>query len=347
VTATATDACPSCLALVDSGDRFCEVCGIILPAPEPPNLPEPPEPPEAAAVAGVPCVVCGDVSPQIDGYCPTCGTKAPSVRDHLEDVHRDAAGVTNRGRRHPRNEDAFALATTTDGRVLAVVCDGVSTTASADEASQRAADAALAVLLGSAGPSRDGHSLDDAFNAARHAVGDIAWSFDTNELGSPSCTFLAASVGLGVIELVSVGDCRAFWVPGHGEAQTLTEDDSWAAEQVRTAAMTAESAYADPRSHAITRWLGGDADPSWEPRRIEFAAPGPGRLVLCTDGLWNYAPSAAEVASLAAEGDPITAGRRLVEHANQRGGHDNITVVVVEIAAPTDIPEATAKGPLP
>ena len=61
----------------------------------------------------------------------------------------------------------------------------------------------------------------------------------------------------------------------------------------------------------------------------------PGRLLLCTDGLWNYAPSAAELGrlleALPAGAAPAAVARSLTDTANSRGGHDNITVAVVEI----------------
>src|SRR5258708_29173755 len=74
----------------------------------------------------------------------------PSSRDHAEVALGPAAGVSDRGLRHPRNEDAMALAAeqAPDGpAVVAVVCDGVSSSARPDEASQVAAQAALPVLV--------------------------------------------------------------------------------------------------------------------------------------------------------------------------------------------------------
>src|SRR5262249_18855519 len=95
--------------------------------------------------------------------------------------------------------------------------------------------------------------------------------------------------------------------------------------------MTAEEAYAQPLAHTITRWLGRDADPSWTPRLSHFDAPGAGRLVLCSDGLWNYAEEPPAVADSAGTGDPLTVAKRLVDFANNQGGHDNITVIVIDL----------------
>ena len=123
-----------------------------------------------------------------EGYCGSCGRKVPSGRDHSELDLGLLAGVTDRGVRHTRNEDAMALATadTPGGPVaIAVVCDGVSTSPRPDDASLAAAQAAVRALLTSARRGEDpaeaslaavqaahqalaGHGL-----AGRGAVGDL------------------------------------------------------------------------------------------------------------------------------------------------------------------------------
>ena len=88
--------------------------------------------------------------------------------------------------------------------------------------------------------------------------------------------------------------------------------------------------------HAITRWLGADAPEQPCPVRA-FRPTRPGRLLVCTDGLWNYTPEPGDLARrLAADQapTPLTATRALVRHALARGGHDNVTVAVGEIAPP-------------
>ncbi len=342
--------CPACGEPTGLGDVFCEACGADLP---PTTAP----PAAVGVVAGhdeglslptestfaAPCPACGAAGVEaVEGYCGVCGMKQPAARDHLEEGGAGVAAVTDRGKRHHRNEDAYAMAVLDDGRVVAVVCDGVSTTVDPDAASQAAADAALAVLV--ADPGADG-ALPAAYNAARDAVLALSWTPDPR-LGAPSCTFLAAVVDGLQVELATLGDCRSMWLPaaGEGEPETLTQDDSWAAEVIAAGVKTAEEAYADRRAHVITRWLGADADPTWEARLSSFTAPGPGHLLLCSDGLWNYAETAADVAT-AATGEPteppdlLATARRLVDFANAAGGSDNITVVLV------DLPRSAPKGP--
>ncbi len=332
--------CHACHGPVAPGERFCEACGHETPFPKPAC-------PETVTLrrADRICAACGEAfAGSRPDYCPRCGTKPAAPRDHIESDHLIVAAASDRGRRHARNEDAFSIAVAPDGRALAVVCDGVSTTSRPDQASQAAADAGMAALL----PSASAGGADDlelAYLAARQAVHQVAQELAEERAGAPSCTFLAASVAVHGVRLASVGDCRAFWLPEAGEPRTLTEDDSWAAEQVLAGTMTAEAVRGDPRSHSITRWLGRDAEPGWRPRRVAFHPAGRGRLVLCSDGLWNYAPSAADVASIAPQGPPSSTALSLVEWANGQGGHDNVTVVVIDVGPSDGDVHAQRRGP--
>src|SRR6266702_1040737 len=123
----AAGACPGCGQPVAAEDGFCEACGRDL-YPITVSVGEPGH--------GGPCPVCGS-RVGADGYCEQCGRKAPSGSDHVELDNGMLAGITDRGLRHRRNEDAMAIAATDTSAgpaAVAVVCDGVSTSARADEA---------------------------------------------------------------------------------------------------------------------------------------------------------------------------------------------------------------------
>jgi len=80
----------------------------------------------------------------------------------------------------------------------------------------------------------------------------------------------------------------------------------------------------------VTRWIGADvSDPA--PHVVRFEPPGPGAVLLCSDGLWNYQPEPAKLAELAlpaAIADPLGAVRALVGFALEAGGMDNVTAVL-------------------
>ena len=359
--------CPSCGVPFEPGDQFCEGCGTSLSGDTPPvtahGAPQPAEagglpvaaaaPPSGSiATAPVPlaghrpCVGCRAPAAAIDadGYCTECGLHQPGPRDHQELDLGMAAGVSDRGRHHQRNEDAFHLARTACGAVVTVVCDGVSSSVHPEVASQAAADAAGAVLAAATDPGL-GPLVDatiDGMGAAQQAVAAIPWTDDGSRLASPSCTLVSAACRDGAVAVGWVGDSRAYWIGGHGVRQ-LTVDNSWAEAEVESGRMTELEADGDPRSHAITRWLGADA-PDGDPQVTTVEPDGPGRLLVCSDGLWNYAPTAGQmtdvVASHSSGATPIEAARALTDFALAAGGHDNITVVIIDIDPGPSGPES-------
>ncbi len=266
-----------------------------------------------------------------DGYCQSCGRKVAPGRDHVELDIGVLAGVSDRGLRHQRNEDAMALATEIGphGTVaLAVVSDGVSSAPRPDEASLIAVRAAMKVLQKSA---RAGEDLVGASAAAANA-GAQALTELVGHAGSPAATYVSAAVSQDVVTVCWLGDSRAYWLAADpAECQRLTRDDSLAEEIVAAGLASTEEAMASPQAHVITRWLGADV-PELKPNVSQFAPPGPGVLLVCSDGLWNYRPEAADLAALAlpaALTAPLPVAAGLVRFAVDQGGLDNITVVLI------------------
>ncbi len=325
------------------------------------NPPSPPQPDEYALQAPDPrtvvpaastppagtklCVACRTGTVDEDGYCEHCGHAQPRERDHMERELDAVAAVSDRGLRHHRNEDAFAVSSIAlpDGSpaVVAIVCDGVSSATRPDEASAAASQAANESLLGSL--PRGTHpqqAMHDAIIAAFDAVNSLAQEpgqarghDQHRHQNAPACTIVGSVIAGGLLVVGWVGDSRVYWVPEDRTAPParLTEDDSWAAQMVAAGLMNEAEAYADERAHAITGWLGADAY-ELEPHTASFKPDRAGVVVVCTDGLWNYAEGAAEMAAVvpadAAE-RPLHCAQVLVGHALDGGGHDNVTVAVL------------------
>ena len=171
-----------------------------------------------------------------------------------------------------------------------------------------------------------------AMTAALDAVVQVAWT-RTRRRGAPACTFLGATWDGQEITIGAAGDCRAYWISDDAVEQ-LTTDDSWVQEQVDAGLLGQDEAERHPYAHAITRWLGEDA-PGNAPRVTTFVPPTAGRLVLCSDGLWNYAPTTERIADLVrahpAATPPIDVARAMTRVALAAGGRDNITVVVIDV----------------
>jgi serine/threonine protein phosphatase PrpC len=253
----------------------------------------------------------------------------PEATDRIETDLEVVAGVTDRGHTHERNEDAMALGRMPDGTVAAVVCDGVSTSLTPQQASRAAADTALDVLLTSTVPAAE--RVHAAVAAAGSAVATLGRAGDPH---APSCTLVCALVHPGEITVGWVGDSRAYWLASPDAtdpARLVTADHSWAAQMVAAGVIDEAAAMRDPRAHAITRWLGAGGTAEAEVATLHPA--GPGALLLCSDGLWNYLPAAADLAAVAlpelADGGAIAAADALTALALDAGGRDNITVVVI------------------
>ena len=286
-----------------------------------------------APVTGTGCPFCHAEQITADGHCESCGRKAPSGREHLELDLGLRAGVTDKGLRHARNEDAMALATAESASgpaVLAVVCDGVSSSRRPDEASLAAVQAAMRVLLAGV---RAGEDLTETSTAAVAAAQRALAGLDEPGPGDPpSATFVSAVMTTETVTLCWLGDSRAYWLgSGTGsDAERLTLDDSVAGEMVAAGLVSEDAAMALPGAHVVTGWVGASS-PGAPPHVATFTPPGPGALLLCSDGLWNYQPEAAGLAGLAlpeALTDPLGTAAALVEFALRAGGSDNITVVL-------------------
>jgi serine/threonine protein phosphatase PrpC len=359
-----TVTCPSCSTPVGAGERYCEACGADLGASAvPAEVPIPAveaSPIEESRHVGTapgtvsPCRECGGAV-ATDGYCTQCGAKAPSLRDHFSEQPAPwVAAVCDRGIRHHRNEDAVALDARPDpgSHAVLVVCDGVSNSVDSDVASLAAARAARDLLTRSS-PSGIGTAgarvaaTSKALVAAVDAANEAVVSNTVEGPGNPaSCTFVAGVLDAGLLVVGWVGDSRAYWLPDAGEAQLLTVDDSFAAEQI-AGGVSRVDAENGPQAHAITRWLGVDA-PDHTPHTISLEVTTPGWVLVCSDGLWNYSSEARDMGALVQKLDPLPArdplalAAALVDWANEQGGVDNITAALARID-----PVATGTGPAP
>jgi serine/threonine protein phosphatase PrpC len=352
--------CPHCRAEVAAEEAFCEACGGAL---TPTAAASGDEPVEMAAPIEItrsiqtdtdnqdtivlvrPCSNCGGVI-GTDGYCQTCGTKAPTERDHYTEQPASwVAACCDRGVRHHRNEDATAVAAepVPRSRAVLVVCDGVSTSIDSDVASLAAARAAREVLVaqrptGLGTPaSRVAAISGTVVKAAAAANTAVIDNTAPDSENAASCTFAAAVVEADLVVFGNVGDSRVYWIPDHGsigEPTELSVDDSVA--QARIAMGTPrEEAENGPQAHAITKWLGRDS-PDFVPRTGSTVVNSPGWVLVCSDGLWNYASEAAALQSLVAEistpeSDPLPLAVALVEWANSQGGKDNISVALARL----------------
>ena len=323
--------CPHCATAVAPGDRFCEDCGGSLSDLRKVAIPRPPS-------TEAPCTDCGNEA-RFDEYCTVCGHRR-------EQPDRDEASlgavvlITDRGIEHAGNEDAAAAAMlvgndeTRPDAIAVVVCDGVSSSDEAHKAAVAASNAGVDAMLAAIAATKKSRA---AMLAGLDAAAKAAVAAGTGSAAAPSCTYTAVIVlpaaGSAQITVGNVGDSRAYWLPEPpAPAQQLTVDDSLSQELI-TAGASPDSEAVRRGAHTLTRWLGADSDPEpWSESSVQtITADGPGTLLLCSDGLWNYLPDAADIARFCNGVEPSAAARALTEYALDAGGQDNITVAILPI----------------
>ncbi len=253
------------------------------------------------------------------------------------------AGVTDVGRRRSSNQDRFiaqALETRAGPLVLLAVADGMGGAAGGEIASAHAVDELLRVVGEADAPERDdGQILAEAIAAANRAVYDHARRDPT--LHGMGTTVVAALVRGRTLVVGHVGDSRAYLLR-RGALRRLTADHSWVAEQVRRGELTEEEAAISSFRNILTRSVG--VSEQVEPELSPPLALEPGDIILlCSDGLHGVVDDAT-IARIAQAAAPEEAARRLVDLANERGGPDNITVVVARVSG---VPAAAPTGAQP
>ena len=239
---------------------------------------------------------------------------------------------TDLGRVRDNNEDKFDFFEPEDPAVLATkgcfyaVADGMGGHSAGQIACELALKTVLQVYYANPSPDTEA-SLRHAVGQANALIYDTAQTIpDRQGMGT---TLTAAVILENRVTVVQVGDSRAYLLR-QGQLVQLTEDHSWVAEQVRMGTMTLAEAQVSPFRNIITRSIGTSAAVESDVFTHELGEGD--TLVLCSDGLSGHLES-AEIQALVETHSPSVAALSLVEAANERGGRDNITVVVLAVRA--------------
>ena len=273
-------------------------------------------------------------------YTVTPGTAA-TLRVDLTDAaaaRGDVACASHIGLRHETNQDAAALGIDGSGHhIVLVVADGVSSTEGAEECARVASHTArdyLTATMDQGLPINDDDTVtlfERTFQKAHEAV--VSGS---GPIGA--CTLAAAVATHDRIVVGNIGDTRTYWFPDDGDPIRLSIDDSMAQAQMDLG-LSREEAERGIGAHAITKWIGASAT-DVAPRVMAYQPQQSGWLLVCSDGLWNHVPDAGDLARLMADlvskahtddhghASPAGVANGLIAHANNCGGHDNITVAL-------------------
>jgi len=247
-----------------------------------------------------------------------------------------SGGVTDLGRVRTNNEDCYKIVEPLN---LFVLSDGMGGEAHGEIASAMAVETVAK------------HCLDMEANPAAEVIGEVQpkWSVRTKRLSTAvhlanrnifksaeknpdqhgmGATLTAVWINGANLSVAHVGDSRAYLLRAGGLLQ-LTRDHSLVAEQVRRGILTAAEAEESDMQSVLLRALGAEAEIEVDaeehtlfPRDV---------LLLCSDGLTRMVTDPEIAGTLQAETDPVRAAEKLIALANERGGPDNITVVIARL----------------
>ena len=273
-------------------------------------------------------------------FQPFFGASAPfrEARDELSTLsakamHWDVAACTDKGVVRPTNEDNFRIS---PERNLFVLSDGMGGAANGEVASAIAVEAVFnpphengsgAALGGSTARSdfsADTNDLVRAIQLANRKVHEEAMH-DPASRGM-GATIVAIQITGSRLALAHVGDSRAYLLRANVLEQ-LTADLSLVAEQVRHGLMTNEQAATSELQSVLTRALGMEEDVEIDADEIELLPRD--SVLLCSDGLTRMVPETEIAGILEQAPNARMAAERLVQRANECGGHDNVTVIVI------------------
>ena len=259
----------------------------------------------------------------------------------MDRLHLTYGQATHIGRVRQENQDGCGVfpkeqaetsSETSDERLF-IVADGMGGHVGGREASAMAVDVIGATYFASA--AEPAQRLQQAIAAANARIRTRAQQ--EQHLHNMGTTASALLLRDGCATIAHVGDSRIYRIGKTTEQ--LTHDHSEVEELVRRGILTPDQAKTHPRRHVLTRGLGLVGE-------VEVDVEGPFPLeaqtsfVLCTDGLAKL--SLAEIEEVVRSRSPQEACQRLVQMANERGGHDNVTVQVVQIDA---VPSESACAP--
>ncbi len=244
-------------------------------------------------------------------------------------------GGTDPGKKRANNEDSYLL---DDALNLYVVADGIGGNEGGEIASRVAVETlaeAIPDLLGDRNktpPSGADGAADSRYFALRQAITLSNRHIRQEQKLNPAVadmgtTLTALLLRKGQALIGHVGDSRAYLLRS-GELRQVTNDHSFVAEQVAAGIMTPKQARSSPYRHVITRALGIEDDVQAD--FTSQALKRDDRFLLCTDGLTEMVDD-KEICGILAASPPREAVQKLLAAANDHGGVDNITAIVIWI----------------
>jgi PPM family protein phosphatase len=249
---------------------------------------------------------------------------APAVEQKF-----DLALLSDVGTTRPDNEDSCGHFIESPHSVVFAVADGVGGYEGGEIASRMAVDITLEAFRDSPPEWGAAKRLYRAATRANIEIHDKALTVP--ELCRMATTMTAVAVEKGMMSAVHVGDCRLHLIR-HNKISVVTKDHTMVADKVRMGLMSAARAKTHPERSMLLRSLGRELIVSID--RITMPLLEHDRLIVCSDGLHGVLEE-EELESLTREANAESACRTLIDTANKRGTHDNLTCAVFRMMSPT------------
>jgi serine/threonine protein phosphatase PrpC len=241
----------------------------------------------------------------------------------------DVASRTDVGRRRPHNEDSMISVIPEDQQILAhkgalfIVADGLGGHDKGEVASKLTVETVSHSYY-----HNESESVSAQLLQAIHYTNTVIYEqIDTTQKSSWSAmgsTCIAAVIHSDTFYIANIGDSRAYLIRDNALRQ-ISQDHSWVAEQVRAGILTEEQARIHQQRNIITRCLGPHAEV--EVDLFEETMHEGDTLLLCSDGLSGLVED-SEILDIVTGSTPQESVERLIALANERGGSDNITIIV-------------------
>lgn len=237
-------------------------------------------------------------------------------------------GLSDKGLVRQSNQDAFMLGLFDDGTAWAVVCDGMGGANGGNIASRLAVDHFSASLKSGYRTGMSESSVKNLLNTSISAANIRVFdkSRENSELSGMGTTIVAVVIINKIAYFAHAGDSRAY-ILYNNEVQQITRDHSIVQSMIEDGKLSPEEARFHPRKNVITRALG--VDESITPEFTVYELEDNTKVLLCTDGLSNFVGS-EKIAEILIGNDAEGSAEMLINEANNNGGNDNITAVVIE-----------------
>jgi len=241
----------------------------------------------------------------------------------------DAAGKSDIGKVRTTNQDAYHIGKISTDMAWSVVCDGMGGANGGNVASLVAVGAISANIDRNYNPEKPDSSIHSLITTAVINANALVYqkSKQTPDLSGMGTTVVLTVIKNDMAYIAHVDDSRAYHISS-GMIRQITKDHTMVQYLIETGELTPEEAKEHPKKHLITRAVGVEENVSVDYNETELKKGD--KVLICSDGLSNLV-SEDEIMSVVNKNNAVAdAIDSLIELANERGGNDNITVVIME-----------------